>query len=275
MPSLEVKSRKLNRKEEEMPINETIVTEAIIKTYTERFLTSLELDVAIVGGGPAGLVAARVLAKNGAKTALFERKLSIGGGMWGGGIGYNVIVIQESAKRILDEYGIKSEKYKDIYYTADSIESVAKLIAGAKDAGAEIYNLISIEDVVAKEGAVCGLVINRSPIEMAQLHVDPITIGTRFVIDATGHPAEVAHVIEEKVGPLQTKSKGVMGERSMFAEDGEKFVVEKADEIFPNVYVAGMCVGAVYGGPRMGPIFGGMLLSGEVVAEKILKRLGK
>ena len=67
-----------------MPINETIVTEAIIRTYTERFLKCLNLDVAIVGGGPAGLVAAKILAEKGASTALFERKLSIGGGMWGG-----------------------------------------------------------------------------------------------------------------------------------------------------------------------------------------------
>ncbi|MFH1943115.1 MAG: sulfide-dependent adenosine diphosphate thiazole synthase [bacterium] len=258
-----------------MPISETIVTEAIVQTYTKRFLGSLELDVAIVGGGPSGLVAAKILAENGAKTALFERKLSIGGGMWGGGMGYNVIVVQEGAKRLLDAFGIRSEKYKDEYYTADSVESVAKLVAGAKDAGAEIFNLISVEDVVAKGGKVCGLVINRSPIEMAQLHVDPITIGTKFVIDATGHPAEVARVIEKKVGPLKTKTKGIVGERAMFAEDGERFVVEKAGEIFPNVYVAGMSVGAVFGGPRMGPIFGGMLLSGERVAQLVLKRLKK
>jgi thiazole biosynthesis enzyme len=258
-----------------MPIRESTVTEAIIKTYTDRFLTCLELDVAIVGGGPAGLVAARVLAENGAKTALFERKLSIGGGMWGGGIGYNVIVVQEKAKRLLDDSGIQAQKFKENYYTADAIESVAKFIAAAKNAGAEIFNLISVEDVVAKNGEVCGLVINRSPIEMAQLHVDPVTIGSKFVIDATGHPAEIAHVIENKVGPLNTDTRGVTGERAMFAEDGERFVVERADEIFPNVYVAGMCVGAVYGGPRMGPIFGGMLLSGEKVAQKILERLGK
>lgn len=258
-----------------MSINEVTVTEAIIKTYTNRFLNSLNLDVAIVGGGPAGLVAAKVLAENGAKVALFERKLSIGGGMWGGGIGYNVIVVQESGKRILDDFRITYEKYEDGYYTADSIETVAKLIAGVKDGGAEIFNLISVEDVVAKEGKVCGLVILQSPIEMSGLHVDPVTLGTRFVIDATGHPAEVAHVIEKKVGPLRTSTQSVVGERAMFAEDGEKFVVEKADEIFPNVYVAGMCVGAVYGGPRMGPIFGGMLLSGEKVAHKILKRLGR
>ncbi|MFO7889205.1 MAG: sulfide-dependent adenosine diphosphate thiazole synthase [bacterium] len=256
-----------------MPIKEIKVTEAIVKTYMERFLDSIDLDVAIVGGGPAGLMAAAVLAENGAKTALFERKLSIGGGMWGGGIGYNVIVVQEKAKYILDKLNINYTKFEEGYYTADSIESVSKLISYTKDKGAEIFNLTSVEDVVAKKGKIFGLVLNRSPIEMAHLHIDPITIQTKFVIDATGHPAEVATIISEKVGPLKTEKKSVIGERSMFAEDGEKFVVEKVNEIFPNVYVAGMCVGAVYGGPRMGPIFGGMLTSGEKAAKLILERL--
>ncbi len=256
-----------------MPIKEIKVTEAIVRTYTERFLNSLDLDAAIVGGGPAGLMAAAILAEKGAKTALFEKKLSIGGGMWGGGVGFNVIVVQEKARHILDMLKIHYKEFEKGYYTADSIESVSKLISYVKDKGAEIFNLTSVEDVVAKKGKVCGLVINRSPIEMAKLHVDPITIQTKFVIDATGHPAEIANIISEKVGPLKTKKKSVVGERSMFAENGEKFVVDKVGEIFPNVYVAGMCVGAVYGGPRMGPIFGGMLLSGEKAAKLILKRL--
>ena len=44
-------------------------------------------------------------------------------------------------------------------------------------------------------------------------------------------------------------------------------------EVFPNVYVAGMAANAVFGSPRMGPIFGGMLISGERVAELIKKRM--
>jgi thiamine thiazole synthase len=34
-----------------------------------------------------------------------------------------------------------------------------------------------------------------------------------------------------------------------------------------------MGANAVYGAPRMGPIFGGMLLSGEKAAKLILKKL--
>ncbi|HBA54389.1 MAG TPA: ribose 1,5-bisphosphate isomerase, partial [Syntrophorhabdus aromaticivorans] len=67
-------------------INEKIVTKAIIESYTKKLLSSLELDVAVCGAGPSGLVAAHYLAKEGLKVGVFERKLSIGGGMWGGGM---------------------------------------------------------------------------------------------------------------------------------------------------------------------------------------------
>ena len=54
---------------------------------------------------------------------------------------------------------------------------------------------------------------------------------------------------------------------------GEKEVVENSKEAFPNVYVAGMAANAVFGSHRMGPIFGGMLLSGKKIADEILKKL--
>jgi thiamine thiazole synthase len=193
--------------------------------------------------------------------------------MWGGGIGYSVIVVQEGAKTLLDELGVRSKLYTDGYYVADSIECVGKLCARASAAGAEIFNLISVEDVLARNGEVEGLVITRSPIEISGLHVDPISTKSKFIIDATGHAAEITRIIEKKVGTLRTITGKVVGEKAMAASEGETFVVERAGEIYPNVYVAGMAVGAVLGGPRMGPIFGGMLLSGKKVAELIIKRL--
>jgi thiamine thiazole synthase len=61
----------------------------------------------------------------------------------------------------------------------------------------------------------------------------------------------------------------------MDVDSGERGVVEKAGEIFPGLFVAGMSVCAVYNLPRMGPIFGGMLKSGKSVAEQIVAKLKK
>ena len=44
---------------------ETKVSKGIISTYFEKLERNLDLDVAIVGGGPSGIVAAYYLAKAG------------------------------------------------------------------------------------------------------------------------------------------------------------------------------------------------------------------
>ena len=67
-------------------LDEVMITKAIIDRYFAKSNDCLDADVAIVGGGPSGLVAGYYLAKAGKSAVLFERKLSIGGGMWGGGM---------------------------------------------------------------------------------------------------------------------------------------------------------------------------------------------
>lgn len=204
---------------------------------------------------------------------MFERKLSIGGGMWGGGMTFPVIVIQKESKRILDEVKVNLRDEGNGYYSADSIEAVTKLCSSAIDAGSRVFNTISVEDVLLKDKEVNGFVINWSAVEIAKLHVDPISIRSNFCIDATGHAAEVCNIVRNKVGPLNTSSGNLEKERSMCAELGESTVVKNTKEVYPGLIVAGMGANAVYGAPRMGPIFGGMLLSGKKAAELILKRL--
>jgi thiamine thiazole synthase len=232
--------------------------------------------VIIAGAGPAGLVASKHLAEAGVKTVLFERKLSIGGGMLGGGMMFNKIVVQEEAKRILDSYQIKTKEFEDGYFTADAIESVGKLTAQAIDAGVKIFNLISVEDVkINNEDRVIGAVINWTAVEMAKLHVDPLAFESKCVVDATGHDLDVVRVVLNKVpnAKLNTPSGGIEGEGSMNAEVGEKLLLDTTKEIYPGLYVAGMAANAASGGERMGPIFGGMLLSGEKVAKLIIEEL--
>lgn len=254
-----------------MVLDEIVISRAIIERFTEKMLQATDVDVAIVGGGPSGLVAAYYLASAGKKVALFERKLSLGGGMWGGGMMFNEIVIQDDAREILDAFGVRYRQYQEGYYTADAILAITTICSQAARAGATIFNCMSVEDVMIREGRVTGLVINWSPVEMAGLHVDPLTIAAKHVIDTTGHATEVLKVIERKADmTLTTPSGKLMGERSMWADKAEHLTMENTRQICPGVYVAGMSANAAFGGPRMGPIFGGMLLSGRKVAELIL-----
>ncbi len=252
-------------------LDDVVISRAIIQEFTKDFLDSLESDVAIAGAGPAGMVAGYYLARAGKKVAIFERKLAIGGGMWGGGMMFNRCVFQEASKPILDEIGVRTKKWKTGYYVTDSLETVSALCDSAVKAGARIFNCISAEDVMIRGDRVSGVVLNWSAVSIARLHVDPLSARAGHVIDATGHDAEVAKIVVRKIGKkLFTETGELMGEQSMWAEVGERTIVENTKEIYPGLYVAGMAANAVFGGPRMGPIFGGMLLSGKRIAELIL-----
>ena len=257
-----------------MGIDDVEVTRKILDRFFKEFMDHTDVDVAIAGAGPAGMVAARKLALAGKKVVMFERKLSPGGGMWGGGMTFPVIVIQEESKSILEDVGVKVADAGSGYYTADSIEAASKLMAGAIDAGARLFNTVSVEDVMMRGDVICGVVINWYAVEAAGLHVDPLTIGAKVVVDATGHPSEVCSIAQKKTGKLSTPTGKIMGEKSMWADVGERTVVENTTEVYPGLFVAGMAANAVHGAPRMGPIFGGMLLSGDRVAQLVLEKLG-
>jgi len=250
------------------------ISKIIVERFLKKFIENLNQDVIIAGAGPAGLTTAYYLAKNGFRVSIFERKLSIGGGMWGGGMMFNEIVVGEDGKKILDEFGVNCEKYEEGYFTADSVEAITTICSKAMKAGVKIFNGIYVEDVMVNESGVCGVVINWSSVDIAGLHVDPLSVRSKFVVEATGHPLEILKILEKKVdGKLFTKTGKIMGEKSMNAELGEKTVVENTKEIFDNVYVVGMAANAAFGANRMGPIFGGMLLSGKKLADILSKKL--
>lgn len=253
---------------------EKLVSCGIIDSYFDKLKSNLELDAAIVGGGPSGIVAAYYLAKAGKKVALFDRKLAPGGGMWGGAMMFNDIIIQEEALSIVDDLEIGYKKYAENAYVIDSVHATSALLYQATKAGATIFNCYSVEDVVFKNDRVSGVVVNWTPVLLQHMHVDPLTILAKAVLDGTGHDCEIASTVARKNGiKLDTPTGGVVGEKSLSVEEGERTTIENTKEIYPGLFVSGMAANGVSGSFRMGPIFGGMLMSGKKVSELMIKSM--
>lgn len=253
---------------------ETKVSKGIISTYFEKLEKNLDLDVAIVGGGPSGIVAAYYLAKAGLKVAQFDRKLAPGGGMWGGAMMFNDIIVQQEALPILDELGVSYKPYKEGTYVLDSVHATSALVYAATKAGATIFNCYSVEDVIFHNEEVAGLVVNWAPVMREGMHVDPLMVTARAVLEGTGHDCMIARLVARKNNVrLNTPTGEVAGERSLNVEEGERLTVENTKEVYPGLFVSGMAANGVSGAFRMGPIFGGMLMSGRKAAELMIARI--
>jgi len=253
------------------PVGEKDVTRAIVTEFAKQFEEYVESDCIIIGAGPSGLMAGRNLAKAGKKVLIVERNNYLGGGFWLGGYLMNKVTVRHPAERVLDELDIPYKEVTNGLLVADGPHACSKLIASACDSGVKFANMTVFDDLVLKEdGRVYGAVINWTPISALPREitcVDPVAIESAIVIDATGHDAQVVKKLEER-GLIKTKGFG-----AMWVEKSEDLVVEHTGEVHPGLIVTGMAVSTTYGLPRMGPTFGGMLLSGEVAAEVALEKL--
>ena len=253
------------------PVGEKDVTRAIVSEFAKQFEEYVESDCIIIGGGPSGLMAGRNLAKKGIKVLIVERNNYLGGGFWIGGYLMNKITVRHPGERVLDELGIPYQAVGEGLLVADGPHACSKLIASACDSGVKFANMTVFEDLVLKEnGRVCGAVINWTPISALPREitcVDPVAIESKIVVDATGHDAQVVKKLEER-GLIKTKGFG-----AMWLERSEDLILEHTGEVHPGLIVTGMAVSTTYGLPRMGPTFGGMLLSGELAAEITLEKL--
>jgi thiamine thiazole synthase len=254
-----------------MSFSEVDISQAIIRGYHEKLLDRLTSDVIIVGAGPSGLIAAMDLGDRGHKVTVIEKRLTPGGGVWGGAMAMNAVVVQDQAVPLLDRLGVSPEGIGKGLFRTDAIELAAALALHAVQSGAVVLNMMVAEDLCVRDDHVGGVVVNRAG-GTAPLPIDPLTLHATAVADATGHDAALVAMLQRRA---LIEPQTVGGEGPMDAVAGERFVVEHTGEIYPGLWVSGMAVCAAYGGPRMGPIFGGMLLSGRRSAEQITQAFGR
>ncbi len=248
------------------------INQAIVKYGSEELLEYSDVDVVIVGAGPSGLTAGKYLAEKGLKVCIYERRLSVGGGIGGGGSLFPKVVVQEEVIPILKDFNIRYKKISETLCVLDPAEFIAKLTASAIDSGARVFLGVDVEDVIVRENPprVCGVLWKWSAITLSGLHVDPLFTRAKAVVDATGHDAEVIKVASQKNPFLNIQIKNF---GSNFSEVSEELVVKHTGKVAQGLYVTGIATCTVFGLPRMGPIFGGMLKSGKKVAEIILEDL--
>jgi sulfide-dependent adenosine diphosphate thiazole synthase len=255
------------------PLRERDITRQIAREFYKEFDALIESDVIIVGAGPSGLICAHDLAKMGFRTLVVEQSLALGGGFWHGGYLMNKATICEPANEILEELGVPCKKIHECegMYMVDPPHATGALVAAAYREGAKVLNLTRVVDLILrKDGILEGIVVNNTTAEMAHdvIHVDPIALESKIVVDATGHDAIVVELLHKR-----NLYKKIPGNGAMWVSRSEEEIMDRTGEVYPNCFVIGLAVAAVYGTPRMGPAFGSMLLSGRYGAELIKKKL--
>lgn len=248
-------------------ISEIHVTKTIVNEFMDDFIENiLDSDVVVVGSGPCGVTAAKYCAEKGLKTVMIERNIYGGGGMWQGGFLLPKNTVGAPANKLLEECGVNLKDAGNGLYVCDSFEMVSKMLVSACNAGVKLLNSTNVEDLLLKEDHVDGVVIQWYPVQQMPKFItcmDPIAIRSKVVIDATGHDSFLVKRLSEQRSGIPKPT----GCGSLWVDEAEKKTVELTHEIYPGLIVAGMSATSTYGAPRMGPIFGGMLLAGKKAAE--------
>ena len=171
-------------------VGEAVITRAIVEEFAKEFNNYVESDCIIIGAGPSGLVAGRDLANAGKKVVIVERNNYLGGGFWSGGYLMPKITVRHPAEKLLDELLVPYKNVSKGLAVCDAPLACSSLIAAACKAGVKVFNMTALEDIVIKDGKVCGAVINWAPIASLPRQIaalDPVAIEAKRVV-GNAHP---------------------------------------------------------------------------------------
>src|SRR3990167_6413024 len=212
------------------PIEEKDISRALISEYYDQFIEATDSDVLIIGSGPSGLVAGRLLAQAGYRVVIVERNNYLGGGMWIGGFLINKATMRAPADHMLKELNIPHKEMTKGLFVCDTAFFASRLIHSACEAGVKILSMTIVEDVIVKNKTVRGLVVNSTPVTMLPKMItclDPILLESKLVIDASGHDAVAVRLLSKR-GLVCVKGMGALD-----VEISEDSLVEKTVSVFP------------------------------------------
>ncbi len=160
-------------------------------------------DIVVVGGGPAGLDAARTAAEKGAKVLLVEKENEFGRKPCGGGLSSNGLRLSglEPSERFVENvvegfvvYAPDESKYvkaenveigEEPGYVLDKRSFVYHLALSAADAGVDVWIRSPAIKLVFNDGFVTGVVVKRDL-------KDVVTVEAKVVIDASGYASRLS-----------------------------------------------------------------------------------
>jgi len=173
-------------------------------------MSSPRFDVVVVGGGPAGLMAARKAAEKGARVLLVEKEFNLGVKPCGEAVSASTLVdaeIQPSQKFIVNRikgfrvYAPDESKHVDIWseelgfgegYILEKPIFLRELASRAAKAGAEIWMRCEVLDVERFPGGGFRLKVNRLG--------ETLTVDARFLLGCDGVASIVARRFFDRKG---------------------------------------------------------------------------
>ena len=146
----------------------------------------------------------------------------------------------------------------------------------------KLFNATSVEDLIVKKvddvPTVSGVVTNWALVTLfgrdTQSCMDPNVMESKVVVACTGHDGPLGASLAKRVKHIGMVDE-MPGMSALDMNAAEDAVVAGTQEIVPGLIFAGMEVAEMSGCPRMGPTFGGMMISGQKAAHVALQKLGK